>query len=235
MPNLGVIPDFSSSLAVPTSTHHFGEIQSTNRGGKRFAPRSGHSNQLWNTNISKRILSRSENRSSPLAGRKPSQIILITSALPDEGKTAVAVNTGIVLAHTGAQVLIIDADLEEDLVVTKFCPWTESMWSHRDVDGECSGRGCDLYRDRKSILFSSGKIPASPSELLGSTRMGALLATLSKTYDYIVIDSPPVMAVADLSPSRSCPMESCWSQRAGKPQNNRFVLRLRDFIKRMPK
>ncbi len=197
VPNLGVIPDFSfepggayldSSLRrdlnrqieAGSDSHHAADIV-TSYGTQTFL---SESYRALRTAL---LLSR--------AGSHP-KIILITSALPNEGKTAVAVNTGIVLAHTGAQVLIIDADLRRPrchkiLSLMNQCGLTEMLTGSAREEAVISTAIENLY------FLSSGKIPASPSELLGSTRMGALLATLSKTYDYIVIDSPPVMAVAD--------------------------------------
>ena len=129
------------------------------------------------------------------AGAHP-KITLITSALPNDGKTAVAVNTAIVLAHTGAKVLLIDADLRKPR-----CHKVLSLKNHFGLTEMLTGSANEEAINTTKIdnlhLLSSGKIPPSPSELLGSVRMREILDNLSKHYDYIVVDSPPVMVVSD--------------------------------------
>jgi succinoglycan biosynthesis transport protein ExoP len=129
------------------------------------------------------------------AGTHP-KITLITSALPHEGKTTVAVNTAIVLAHIGAKVLLIDADLRKPR-----CHKVLSLKNHFGLTEMLTGSANEEAISETKIehlhLLSSGRIPPSPSELLGSNRMREILDSLSKVYDYIVVDSPPVMVVAD--------------------------------------
>jgi succinoglycan biosynthesis transport protein ExoP len=129
------------------------------------------------------------------AGGHP-KITLITSALPNEGKTTIAVNTAVVLAHTGAEVLLIDADLRKPR-----CHKVLSLKNHFGLTEMLTGSANEEAISETKIehlhLLSSGKIPPSPSELLGSKRMREVLDNLSKLYDYIVLDSPPVMVVAD--------------------------------------
>ena len=124
------------------------------------------------------------------------KITLITSAVPNEGKTTVAVNTSIVLAQTGAKVLLIDADLRKPR-----CHKVLSLKNHYGLTELLTGLANDDVISATQFenlrLLSSGRIPPSPSELLGSSRMRELLENLSKIYDYIVVDSPPVMVVAD--------------------------------------
>ena len=129
------------------------------------------------------------------AGNHP-KITLVTSALPHEGKTTVAVNTAIVLAHTGAKVLLIDADLRKPR-----CHKVLSLKNHfgltEMLTGGANEEAISPTKIENLFLLSSGRIPPSPSELLGSIRMREILESLSKSYEYIVVDSPPAMVVAD--------------------------------------
>jgi capsular exopolysaccharide synthesis family protein len=106
------------------------------------------------------------------------------------------VNTAIVLAHTGAKVLLIDADLRKPR-----CHKVFSIKNHFGLTEMLTGSANEEAINNTKIqnlhLLSSGRIPPSPSELLGSTRMREIFDDLSKIYDYIVVDSPPVMVVAD--------------------------------------
>ncbi len=128
---------------------------------------------------------------------KPPRRILVTSGLPGEGKTTTAVNTAIVLAQTGARTLLIDLDMRKPEVGRKF--------------GLNGGQGMSIFLSGNSDLSSqivetpysdlyvipAGPIPPNPAELVGSQRWEKALGLLSDYFDYIVIDSPPVLSVAD--------------------------------------
>lgn len=132
-----------------------------------------------------------------LGGEKGCKKILITSASPSEGKTTTCLNTAITFAQTEAKVLIIDADLRKPRI-------------HRHLSIErangLSDYLCGLVSLDKIIkhcekqnmdCITSGEIPPRPAELLSSTEMGNLLDELSKRYDYIFIDTPPVTVVTE--------------------------------------
>jgi capsular exopolysaccharide synthesis family protein len=128
---------------------------------------------------------------------KPPKTILITSGQPGEGKTTTAVNTAISFAQLGASVLIIDCDLRR--------PVTHRLFG---IDPEvglstylCDESDIDGYIQRLQIpnlsLMPCGHIPPNPAELLSSERMKSMLAILSQRYDHILVDSPPLIGVAD--------------------------------------
>lgn len=128
---------------------------------------------------------------------RPPKLILITSGQPGEGKTTTVVNTAISLAQLGASVLIIDCDLRKP--------------SAHKVLGVDQSRGLSTFLSRnvdiKDViqklpianlsLLPCGPIPPNPSEMISSAKMKQLLATLSETYDHIIIDSPPLLKVTD--------------------------------------
>jgi capsular exopolysaccharide synthesis family protein len=127
----------------------------------------------------------------------PPKTVLVTSALPGEGKTSTASNLAIALARTRRKVLLIDGDLRRPschkmLAVANHLGLTEVLTGMCSLDGLIHKTAVeDLY------LLSSGKIPPNPSELLGSAKMFELLAELRERFDFVVIDSPPIIPVTD--------------------------------------
>jgi polysaccharide biosynthesis transport protein len=129
------------------------------------------------------------------AGSHP-RITLITSAVPEEGKTTVSVNTAIVLAHTGGRVLLIDADLRipqchKRLGVSNVRGLTEVLTG---LTPEEAIRPTEI---NNLFLMTSGQTPPNPSELLSSPQMRQLLEHLTPSFDHIIIDSPPALPVSD--------------------------------------
>jgi len=122
---------------------------------------------------------------------------VITSAAPNEGKTTVATNLAISLANNGASVALVDADLRKPSVA-KFMGLDGSVGLSNVLVGMVE-LGEVLHRWGKSELFvlTAGRIPPNPSELLGSAQMQRLVDHLTESFDYVIIDSPPVLAVTD--------------------------------------
>lgn len=124
-------------------------------------------------------------------------IIGITSSMRGEGKSTTAINLAYVLAERGSRVILIDGDLRLPSVAKKM-----EIKSSPGLTNLLMGKEVYL-REFKSTLIDnlyilpSGDIPPNPSELLGSSRMEAFLGKLKETFDYIVIDLPPVNIVSD--------------------------------------
>ncbi len=124
-------------------------------------------------------------------------VVLVTSSLPQEGKSVTAVNLAISLAEDGQQVLLVDGDLRRPsaaklLGLEQHTGVTNVLIDQVDLDG-----AIQQWRTTNLHFLASGQIPPNPSELLGGTRMAALMEQLRGRYDKIVIDSPPVLPVAD--------------------------------------
>ncbi|WP_104138165.1 polysaccharide biosynthesis tyrosine autokinase [Cryobacterium sp. Y62] len=124
--------------------------------------------------------------------------LVMTSSVTGEGKTTTLVNLAIVLAESGATVAVIDADLRtprlaDYLGLDPDRGLTDVLVGDLQLKDSLQSWGT-LH---PLTVLSSGKIPTNPSELLGSTAMGTVLDVLSSSYDYVLIDAPPVLAVTD--------------------------------------
>ena len=121
----------------------------------------------------------------------------VTSSMRGEGKSTTAINLAYVFAEKGSKVLLIDGDLRIPSIAKK-------------LDIESAPGLADLLRTKEPQLdnlktylldnwyvLPSGDIPPNPSELLGSRRMEKLLNKLRESFDYIIIDLPPVNIVSD--------------------------------------
>jgi polysaccharide biosynthesis transport protein len=127
----------------------------------------------------------------------PPRKLLITSAQPSEGKTTTAANTAVSLAQLGNSVLLIDCDLRKPSAHKLF-----GVQALQGVSSYLSGKGslAELIQPTKYHnlwLLPCGQIPPNPAELLSSERMRRMLRLLSEHYDYVLVDSPPMVQVAD--------------------------------------
>jgi len=133
--------------------------------------------------------------SSPDEGARS---VLVSSAGPGEGKTCVTCNLAIAIAQTGQRVLVIDTDLRRPRVHEVFNVRQEPGLSNLIVG---DAKPSDVIKTSTAgvTVLPAGKIPPNPAELLGSKRFRELFARLSEHFDWIIVDSPPVMAVTDAS------------------------------------
>lgn len=141
-----------------------------------------------------------------LAVQRPLRTILITSASPEQGKTTVTANLAVTIARSGASVVVVDGDLRRPRLESTFGVDTQGAGLTTVLVGAAELN--DVLRDvelphearRKAgrlAFVPSGPLPPNPSELLTSAQMTALLDRLSATFDYVIVDSPPVLLVAD--------------------------------------
>lgn len=141
-----------------------------------------------------------------LSVQRPLRTILVTSASPEQGKTTVVANLAVTIARSGASVAVVDADLRRPRLETAF-----------GVEGFGPGlttvlvggaelpsvvRDVELPQDaRREVgrltIVPSGPLPPNPAELLTSAQMTAVLDRVAASYEYVIVDSPPVLLVAD--------------------------------------
>jgi len=123
--------------------------------------------------------------------------ILITSSEPGDGKTTTISNLAVTFASLGNRVLLIDADLRKpqlhhvfkldnheglSTMLSKNLPLSETVQKTQSVNLD---------------VLTSGPIPPNPSELLSSKKMELLIAQMKESYDYVLFDTPPILAVSD--------------------------------------
>lgn len=130
----------------------------------------------------------------------PPQAILVTSSLPAEGKTTTAINTAASLAQTGADVLIVDADMRRPRIHNVFgVKHHEGLSTLLAKDFDEDIVESMIKRDDATGLYvlPSGTVPPNPAELIGSPQMQRLLTLLKKRFRHIIIDSPPIATFTD--------------------------------------
>jgi capsular exopolysaccharide synthesis family protein len=128
-----------------------------------------------------------------------SRSLVVTSTGPGEGKTLVAANLAIALAQSSHRVLLIDADMRKPRVHEVFGKAKEPGLSNVLV-GNAEASQCISKTSVQGLwVLPAGVTPPNPAELLGSKRFKDFLGSLAQHFEYVVFDSPPVMAVTDSS------------------------------------
>lgn len=122
--------------------------------------------------------------------------IVLTSAQPMEGKSTVAINLSIALAEAAYKVLLIDGDLRKP-VLHKRLKIKNSVGLSNILAGFADEKEAVTTYIANLDVLTSGEIPPNPSELLSSSAMEKLLRRMEQAYDFVLIDSPPSMVVAD--------------------------------------
>lgn len=127
----------------------------------------------------------------------PVRVVVVTSALPAEGKTHTAANLAIALAKPGQRVLLLEGDLRRPRAVDLF-GLVEGAGLTNVLVGATSAEDVIQAVPKFGIdLLPSGPVPPNPSELLSSHQMESLLNHLKQLYDIVVVDAPPLLAVTD--------------------------------------
>ena len=203
LPTLGVVPEFlmaekESQASLPGAANGNGSGQinenSSGNGQSRstalvldYPPFSlvAESYRSLQTSI---LLSQAE---------EPPRVVLFTSALRSEGKTSTTINTAIVFAQMESRVLVIDADLRRSSChktqwLERFPGLTELLTGQRTLEEVIKPTLTDNL-----FLITGGAVPPDPVKLVGSQKMHEILTRLREQFDYIFIDSPPLIAASD--------------------------------------
>jgi succinoglycan biosynthesis transport protein ExoP len=128
----------------------------------------------------------------------PPKVIMITSALPQEGKSTTSINCAVVLAQKGTRVLLIDADLRRPSIHK-----TLGMGPRSGLSNVLTGSATLQQTIQPSkilpnlFILPAGTPPPNPAELLASSNMKDVLEELRGQYDHVVIDTPPTLSVTD--------------------------------------
>ncbi|MBX4270570.1 CpsD/CapB family tyrosine-protein kinase [Clostridium estertheticum] len=133
---------------------------------------------------------------------KKIKTLLLTSSGPGEGKTTTSSNLAMVMAQGGNKTLLIDCDQRKPQVHKVFGFSNEKGLSNMLVSDEDDGevnKNVGIHETVQPNLhvLTSGTRPPNPAELLGSAKMKNFIEELKKTYDYIILDTPPIILVTD--------------------------------------
>jgi exopolysaccharide transport family protein len=128
---------------------------------------------------------------------QPPKVIHVTSAVPGEGKTTIAISLAISTALAGKKVVLVDADLRHP-AASRFFKLEKEIGLVDLLTGAAStGNVLKFHKDLSLTILPAGSQSLNPSDVLGSERMKALIAHLKETFDYVVVDTPPLSPVVD--------------------------------------
>ncbi|MFT4111482.1 GumC family protein [Silvibacterium sp.] len=179
-PLVAILPKYAKEKGSFSSTAHFRTLE---------APKSAYSEAVRGLRAS---------LSPVVPGEKKSQVVLVTSASSDEGKSITAKNLAVSMAQQGKRVLLVDADMRRPTDskegnyssskdgLSTFLSGEQDVMSIVQVDG----------LSNLSVL-PAGPVPSNPSELLASQKMHQLMTNLKEKYEVVVIDTPPILPVVD--------------------------------------
>ena len=126
--------------------------------------------------------------------------ILITSSVPEEGKTNVAVNLAMTIAASGKRVVLVDCDLRK-ATTSRYLriPRNHAGLTNIITSKDEGALAAALVRVKDSgiTVLTAGTIPPNPAELLSAPMTEKIFASLQKAFDYVIVDTPPVSLVTD--------------------------------------
>ena len=137
----------------------------------------------------------------------PGRVVIVTSPLPGDGKTTVAVNFAGTLARQGQKVLLVDGDLRRGVVhaalrLPRAPGFSDVLSGVSELGGALRTMptgGGPTGSGRVLHVLTSGTLSSDPTQVLGPGRMGSLLERLANEFDWVIVDSPPLNVVADAS------------------------------------
>lgn len=132
-----------------------------------------------------------------LAVDNPPRVIVFTSSLPHEGKSTTAINTALALAEAEHNVVLIDGDMRRP-TLAKYLDLVGAVGFSTVLSGGATlSEALQKTRFPGLTVLTSGAVPPNPSELLGSQSARKLLHELREEFDYVIVDSTPLLAVTD--------------------------------------
>jgi len=129
---------------------------------------------------------------------EPVRTLLVTSSIPGEGKTTTSSNLAVAFAQAGRTVILVDADLRKPGIHKLFdLPNASGLSSLLRTDDVAIDDVAQATEEERLRVVTTGPLPPNPAELLGSHRMQTILERLVAAADLVIVDSPPLQAVAD--------------------------------------
>jgi len=129
---------------------------------------------------------------------KPLKVIIVTSATPNEGKSTVIASLAIVMAQAGRKVLLADCDFRNPTQHKLFGLANRGLTNFVATGEPIENIKQQVGQENLEVI-PSGPVPPNPSEILTSQKMAGLLEKLKGNYDYILLDTPPILPVTDAS------------------------------------
>lgn len=127
----------------------------------------------------------------------PPKIIMVSSAMPAEGKTTAAINLALALAEAGREVVLVDADLRRPRV-TNYLGMVGGVGLTNVLAGTAeAAEVMQPYAGTGLMVIGSGPKPPNPSELLTSKQMSGIIGELREKFEFVLVDAPPLLPVAD--------------------------------------
>lgn len=128
---------------------------------------------------------------------QPPKVIHITSARPGEGKTTIAVSLAISAALAGQKVVLVDADLRHPATSRFFKLEQQKGLVDLLIGSTSADKVLRFHQDLNLTVLPAGSKSLNPPDLLGSERMKGLISRLRESFDYVVLDTPPIAPVVD--------------------------------------
>jgi polysaccharide biosynthesis transport protein len=196
LPSLAVVPQFAGTGISGKKTGLLQGLASSNGHDKRIELVAQH---LPKSQMSEAFRALRTSLLLSQAGHPP-QVILVTSALPREGKTTAAANLAVTLAQLGDSTVLVDADLRKpgvgrllNMTGGKYAGLSSYLAGVSSLDLVCVPHPTIA----NLVAIPTGPLPPNPADLLSSARLSEAIAELRTKFKFIVIDSPPVMAATD--------------------------------------
>ena len=196
LPSLAVVPQFSNSKGTFKGSGSAQSLAAANGHDKRIELVAQH---LPKSQMSEAFRAL---RTSILLSQAdhPPQVILVSSALPREGKTTAAANLAVTLAQLGDKTILVDADLRKpgvgrllNLTGGKYAGLSSYLAGVSTLDQVIIS-----HPDIPNLsALPTGPLPPNPADLLSSHKLMEAIAELRKRFKFVVIDSPPIMAATD--------------------------------------
>ncbi len=194
---------------ITTNTPVLGEIPKLSRKDDKLVIKEDRSVLAESLRIIRTNLDYLIRTKTPARGKN--NVVFVTSSVPGEGKTFLSTNLSMILASTNKKVLLIGADIRNPKIYTFFTGSNVDKMSKasRNKDAGLTEYLYDDTLDSKDIInpmlvhhntidvIYSGRIPPNPAELLMSDRIKELFEEVSEKYDYVIVDTAPLMVVTD--------------------------------------
>lgn len=128
----------------------------------------------------------------------PITILTVTSSAPGEGKSTFCTNLGICLANDGQKVVVVDCDLRRPTQHRAFPTLSNQKGVSSVLTGACTLAEAIQETPVGNLhVLTSGPLPANPGRLVESLRLRSLMSELARSYDLVIVDAPPILAVSD--------------------------------------